>query len=479
MDTGSARPSTGRWDLPVDEVVLVAEGLRKGFGGRPVLRGVSLTVRAGEAVAILGPNGSGKTTLLRVLATLLPPDAGRLHLFGRDASVDGPSVRARIGFTTHEALLYGGLTVEENLRLFASLYGVEAPLVEAWMRQSGLWPRRQDLLRTLSRGWQQRTSLVRALLPAPPLLLLDEPFTGLDAEGVGWLRQVLSDHLRAGGALVLTTNRPEEVEGIPNRVLLLESGRLVPHPEPRPNERDGREPRRIPPRDVRPPGFGAALWALLQKELRLEFRTREILPAMGLMALVAVVLFSVTMGLDPAFARAAAAGILWTTFTFAAMLGLSRAQAIEREQAAALAVLAAPVDRAAILAAKATAQLLWILATEFLSLVAFGVLLNVDTWMRLGTLVPVLVLGSGGLSLVGTLLGAVVASTRVRDVLLPLLLVPMALPLLIGAARATAKVLEGLPLWAAWPELRVVGAFGIILGAASLLLFETVAEEAV
>jgi heme ABC exporter ATP-binding subunit CcmA/heme exporter protein CcmB len=463
----------------VGEVVLVAEDLWKGFGGRVVLRGVSLMVRAGEAVAVLGPNGSGKTTLLRVLATLLLPDAGRLRLFGQDPSSFGASLRARIGFTTHEALLYGGLTVEENLRLFASLYGVKTPRVEAWMRKSGLWPRRGEVVRTLSRGWLQRATLVRALLPAPPLLLLDEPFTGLDAEGVGWLRGVLLDHLRAGGALVLTTNRPEEVEGIARSVLLLESGRLVPHPKPDASNQDGRTLQEIPTPDVRPPGFGAALWALLQKELRIELRTREILPAMGLMALVAIVLFSVTVGLDPALVRSAAPGLLWTTFTFAAMLGLSRAQAVERERAAALAVLAAPVDRGAILAAKAISQFLWILATELLSLVAFGVLLNIDLWPRLGTLLPVLLLGSAGLSLVGTLLSAVAAGTRLREVLLPLLLVPMALPLLIGAARATAKVLEGLPLWAAWPELRVVGAFGIILGAASLVLFERVAEEGV
>ena len=460
--------------------MLVAEDLWKGFGGRVVLRGVSLTVRAGEAVVILGPNGSGKTTLLRVLATLLLPDAGRLRLFGQDPSSSGASVRARIGFTTHEALLYGGLTVEENLRLFASLYGVEAARVEAWMRTSGLWTRRGEVVRTLSRGWLQRATLVRALLPAPPLLLLDEPFTGLDAEGMEWLRGVLAEHLSAGGALVLTTHRPEEVEGIARRVLLLESGRLIPHLRPsEPHEEGpgGRVPRRTSGQEAQPPGFGAGVWALLRKELRIELRTREILPVMALMALVAIVLFSVTMGLDPALARAAAPGVLWTTFTFAAMLGLSRAQAVERERAAALAVLAAPVDRGAILVAKATAQLLWILTTELLSLVAFGVLLNVDLGIHLGTLVPVLLLGSAGLSLVGTLLSAVAAGTRLREVLLPLLLVPMALPLLIGSARATAKVLEGLPLWAAWPELRVVGAFGIILGAASLVLFETVAEE--
>jgi heme exporter protein B len=214
------------------------------------------------------------------------------------------------------------------------------------------------------------------------------------------------------------------------------------------------------------------------KDLRIESRAREIVLSMGTMALVALVLFSVAVGLDPTVVASAGPGILWTTITFTALLGLGRAYELEQEQRAGWAVLAAPVDRAAILCAKATSTFLWMLLVEVLSLGVFAVLLNVDlSPPRMASLGVVLLLGSAALGLPGTLLSVVAANTRLRQLMLPLLLVPLALPLLIGSVGATAKVLQGLPLGAAGPELRLVAAFAIILGAASLMLFEAVVED--
>ncbi len=450
-----------------------AEGIRKVLGERLVLRDVSLELRPGEAVAVVGPNGSGKTTLLRILATLLRPDGGKLCLFGLDPQADGPTVRARIGWTGHETCLYPGLTVEENLRLFAALYGVPPDRLETLLRGSGLWARRKELVRNLSRGWQQRASLVRALLPSPALLLLDEPFTALDEEGAEWLRGLVRAHLDSGGALVLTTHRPEEVGDLCHRVLRLVDGRLVALGTPALSP----PARSTYPQSGRIPGFWAAYRALVKKDLRIELRAKELVLSMGLMALVAMVLFSVALGLDPTVVAAAAPGVLWTTVTFAALLGLGRAYALEHEQQAGWAVLASPADRAAILGAKATSTFLWMVVVEALTLPVFAVLLNVGLWPRLAALGTVLLFGSAGLALPGTLLSALSAKTRLRQLLLAPLLLPLALPLLIGSVAATAKVLQGLPLGAAWPELRVVGAFAIILGAASLLLFESVVEE--
>lgn len=437
-----------------------------------MLRGVDLKVHPGEAVAIVGPNGSGKTTLLRILATLLRPDAGRLRLFDMDPRRAPQAVRARLGVVGHESFLYGGLTVEENLRLFATLSGAAPQRVEELLHTSGLWPRRRELVRHLSRGWQQRAGLVRALLPRPALLLLDEPFTGLDAEGTYWLHRVLLDHLAGGGAVVLTTHRPQETAGLCHRILRLQEGRLVPETE------SARPPATAPPPGHgRMPGFWTAYRALVAKDLRIELRAREILLSMATMALVAMVLFSVAVGLDPQVVASAGPGILWTTFTFTALLGMGRAYELEQEQRAGWAVLVSPVDRAAILSAKATSTLLWLLLVELLSLGGFAVLLNVDLGSRVGSLGVVLLLGSVGLGLPGTLLSAVAAHTRLRQMMLPLLLVPLAFPLLIGSVGATAKVLQGSPLGEAGPELRVMGAFAIILGAASLLLFEAVVED--
>ncbi|MDR5708348.1 MAG: heme exporter protein CcmB, partial [Armatimonadota bacterium] len=326
--------------------------------------------------------------------------------------------------------------------------------------------------RHLSRGWQQRTSLVRALLPHPALLLLDEPFTGLDAEGAHWLRRALLGHLACGGAVILTTHHPQEVAGLCHRILRLQNGRLVPEAE------SSRPPATVAsPGNGRMPGFWTAYRALVAKDLRIELRAREVLLSMGTMALVAMVLFSVAVGLNPEVVASAGPGILWTTFTFTALLGMGRAYELEQEQRAGLAVLASPVDRAAVLSAKATSTLLWMLLVEVLSLGVFAVLLNVNLGPRMGSLGAILLLGSAGLGLPGTLLSAVAAHTRLRQMMLPLLLVPLALPLLIGSVGATAKILQGLPLSEAGPELRVVAAFAIILGAASLLLFEAVVEE--
>jgi heme ABC exporter ATP-binding subunit CcmA len=197
------------------------------MGGRWVLRDVGLTVRPGEIVAISGRNGSGKSTLLRVLATLRRADGGTLRLFGMDPRRDGAAARRRIGFAGHEPCLYGGLSVEENLRLFATLHGAEAVTLEAYMVGSSLHRRRGELVRDLSRGWQQRTALVRAIAHHPALLLLDEPFTGLDDEGTAWLLRALGEHQSRGGGAVVTTHRPDEVAGVCNIFVRLQEGRLA------------------------------------------------------------------------------------------------------------------------------------------------------------------------------------------------------------------------------------------------------------
>ncbi|MDR5698103.1 MAG: ABC transporter ATP-binding protein, partial [Armatimonadota bacterium] len=172
----------------------------------------------------------------RILAGLRRPDGGQLRLFGIDPRQDGVAVRRRIGVVGHEPFLYGGLSVEENLRVFSALHGADAAAVRRWLRESGLYPRRDDLVRDLSRGWQQRTALVRAMVHQPTLLLLDEPFTGLDEEGSAWLRAALRAHRGRGGGVVLTTHRPDEVEGVCEAFARLEAGRLVRLGEDRTDE---------------------------------------------------------------------------------------------------------------------------------------------------------------------------------------------------------------------------------------------------
>jgi heme exporter protein A len=159
------------------------EGVGRAYGERVALREVSFTLAPGATVAVFGANGAGKTTLLRILAGLLRPHAGRASVLGAELPREAYRARGRIGLLGHEPMLYRDLTVRENLRFHARLHGVDARRVEALCEQVGLAARADDPVRTLSRGMTQRAAICRAVLHAPELLLLDEPFANLDPGG--------------------------------------------------------------------------------------------------------------------------------------------------------------------------------------------------------------------------------------------------------------------------------------------------------
>ncbi len=159
---------------------LVLEGVVRRYGEREALAGVSLTLRAGQTLAVLGGNGAGKTTLLRLLGTLLRPHAGRLTVLGSRLPAESWAVRGRIGMLSHEPLLYRELTSRENLLFHARLHGVREPRVDEMLAAVGMARRAQEPVKTLSRGMVQRVAIARTLLHEPELLLLDEPRANLD-----------------------------------------------------------------------------------------------------------------------------------------------------------------------------------------------------------------------------------------------------------------------------------------------------------
>jgi heme exporter protein A len=213
----------------VDDAPVRAEGLTRTFAGTPVLTGVDLTVRGGEALALLGPNGAGKTTLLRILALLLRPSGGRLALFGTDARTAPPALRRRIGYVGHESLCYPDLTAAENLAFYARLFEVpEAPRrIAELLAWAGLEAAERRPVRVYSRGMGQRLALARALLHEPDLLLLDEPFSGLDPQAVDALQERLGTLRAAGHAIVLTTHDLERAAPVATRLALLHRGRIA------------------------------------------------------------------------------------------------------------------------------------------------------------------------------------------------------------------------------------------------------------
>ena len=192
-----------------------------------------MTLRGGELIGLLGPNGAGKSTLLGVLATLIRPSRGTVMYGDRSAEDGGASLRATIGFLSHDLQLYAELTARENLEFFAGLHGLDDPAACATraLTQAGLETRGDDVVHGFSRGMRQRLALERALLHQPRLVLLDEPFTGLD-EPSG---RALSGRLRAlreeGRIVLLATHDIEAVEGLLDRAFLLRDGRMVELPD--------------------------------------------------------------------------------------------------------------------------------------------------------------------------------------------------------------------------------------------------------
>jgi heme exporter protein A len=207
--------------------LLEATGLRRAYGRRQVLRDIDLTVAAGEAVAVAGPNGAGKTTLLRVLAGLARPDRGEVRLEGQPLRRDSPEIRRAVGLVSHQTLLYDDLTLHENLTFAARLYGLPTPAAAARsaLDEAGLGARADESPRRLSRGLAQRAAIARALLHRPRVLLLDEPFTALDAAASERLRDELRARREQGLGIVLVTHQLGEAWAVATRIAVIVEGR--------------------------------------------------------------------------------------------------------------------------------------------------------------------------------------------------------------------------------------------------------------
>ena len=209
--------------------LLTVERLTKLYDQRPVLRNVSFTLPAGQALALFGPNGAGKTTLLRVLATLTSPSSGAATVAGLDLASEAEAVRFRIGYIGHRPHLYEELTARENLLFFARMYGLrDGPdRAERLLARIGLTAKARDRVGNFSRGQLQRLALARGILHEPSLLLLDEPDTGLDAGALSLLGDLVRDQQTRGGSVLLTTHAIERGLALAATTLILSRGRIV------------------------------------------------------------------------------------------------------------------------------------------------------------------------------------------------------------------------------------------------------------
>ncbi len=486
-------------------MMLEIANLTKSFGPRAALAGVDLAVGDGEFVILVGPNGAGKTTLLRTVATLTRPTSGIVRIAGLDPLKAGVMVRRQIGYLSHRTLLYDDLSAEQNLLFYARMYG----LADADARIAGLLARvdltdrRDDLVRGYSRGMQQRLAVARTMLHRPRLLLLDEPYTGLDPLAADTLTELLAGLSEEGCSLLLATHHIGNLAAENKRAVVLSRGRVI-HDDViadvagfpalyrdlvlRRASGDGAATRTVPrePRPVapsapssrrgaeRPPAYLRQVVAVVAKDLAAEIRTREIFSAMFVFAFLAMLIFSFALDLRGAVARAAAPGVLWTTIAFAGTLGLSRSIAREQETGGMDGLLLSPADRTVILFGKALGNMIIMLALEVVLVPLSAILFNVSLFAP-GVLV-ILLGGTLGYALVGTLLATIAVNTRTREVMLPILLLPLVVPLLIAAVQATSGLLEGLE-WAdvgGWTNLLVV--YDLLIAAVALFTFEYVVE---
>ena len=231
---GAPSPNSG-----VDFDVVRVRSVSRNFGRRRALARVSIDCRAGQIVGLLGPNGSGKSTLLGVLSTLVRPSSGEVLYGDRPSRAWGDELRARIGMLGHDLFLYGDLSARENLAFFGRLYGL-ADLerrLDDGLQEARLTDRSHDRVSSFSRGLRQRLALERALLHNPRLLLLDEPFTGLDDESSSLLVGRLRTLRTRGAIVVMATHDFESAESVVDVPVCLRDGRLLPVP-------DGRDPLR-------------------------------------------------------------------------------------------------------------------------------------------------------------------------------------------------------------------------------------------
>lgn len=233
----------------VDFTRLATIDLGRHFGRRKALAHITFECHAGEIVGLLGPNGAGKSTLLSVLATLLAPSAGRVEYGTANAHDAGAALRARIGLLGHDLYLYPELTARENLRFFARLYGLSDPsrAVGEGLEHAALVSRADDQVIGFSRGMRQRLALERALLHRPRLLLLDEPFTGLDQTSSAALVARLQGLREQGCLILLATHDLDVAEAVVSRALFLRGGRLAPDPGPGPDLRARYQQAMAPP----------------------------------------------------------------------------------------------------------------------------------------------------------------------------------------------------------------------------------------
>jgi heme exporter protein A len=487
---------------------LVFDKVSKEFGYHRVLEDVSLMIEEGEYVALMGVNGAGKTTLLRMTAGLARPTSGSVSIAGIDMNRAGPGLRRRVGFVSHDSLLYPDLTGRENLAFHANLFGVADPgrMIEVTSEYLDLDAILDRPAGVLSRGNRQRLTLARALLHGPRVLLLDEPFTGLDEVSSRRLLGILDDLVASGRTVIMTTHDRFIADGGPHRLVVIADGHVAMDQELTRSSRpapvsdvveeamNGLAPagslatvsapvsedaafELTHPRLVLPPGRLKSAWAIAAKDLRVEFRTRDIIGSAGLFALAVLITASFTTP-PGQNGSGAATGVLWISIMFAVLLGVGRTMARETADRGIEGLLLSPVPRDAIYAGKATASLILMAAVDAVIIPLFIVMMTSDgagaNWLAL---IGTVALGTFGLVVVASLFSGIAVGSRLGESMLPLLVMPISIPLMVGSVELTRQALGAGDSTMMLQWLGILTGFDLMVALAAVATFSFVIEE--
>ena len=475
--------------------------LYRRLGPVEAIAGVSFRVRRGEIAVILGENGAGKTTLLRLMAGLLRPGSGSVRAGGRLVSQTSPGSRAGLAFVGHRTSSYDELSVLENVRFAAELraVGPEAPQIRETLEQVDLWRFRSRRARELSRGMRQRLELAGALVAEPELILLDEPYNALDLRSRAAVDAILAGR-KANAAVLIATHDVEHVRSIADRVLVLHRGRLQMSAtldslggrslqELLDQAAAGEQPVLAPvPDSGKPvydyspdpmirsrPGWLRAWRTLVARELRAELRSREFVPAMVLLGVLMLMVFSLAFIIPPEDAPAVASGAFWASLIFATVLGAVRGFAVERDRGTLQTQLLAPISRSAVFAGKWTVNYVSIALIGGVAAVMTAVFFRI-AFADWSTVATVLV-AAAALASIATLYGALLTNTRARELLAPVLMLPVTMPVLIGGVAATLDSLSVTAAPARLPWLGLVLAYCAILLSLAVLLVDYIFED--
>lgn len=490
----------------------------KTYGHHKVLRHVDLDIPAGSFVALMGANGAGKTTLLRLAAGLATPTKGEVSLAGVDLQKAGPGLRRMIGFVSHDGLLYGDLTGRQNLLFHGRLFGVADP--EARIEElADALDLRKILDRpasVLSRGNKQRLTLARALMHGPEVLFLDEPFTGLDEASSSRLVALLRRLHAAGCTIVMTVHEAARAaEGATRLVVIGEGGIAVDEPietaseletvttveralvgagastgggsaaaylvdEPASSAPES-EPLLPRPSLVTPPARMRAAWLIALKDLRVEMRSRDALTSAALFAVTVLITASFT-AIPGSDGQAISTGILWISLLFAVLLGVGRSMTRESHDRAMEGLLLSPAPRESIFLGKLVSGLAMMAAIELFVVPMFLVLATSEakeSALDVPALVGVVLLTTLGLVVIATLFSGIAVGSRLGESLLPLIVMPVAIPLMIAAVETTRRALGGdaggsvdMFQWFA-----LLAGFDAVVGLAAIATFSFVVED--